>query len=257
MDDATLTERRRASQMAFYRALGNAGRGAHWRAVRDGVQATVVPVTPERSLPNSVLYTDAGAVLDAHEELAALYAAAGVRAWTVWAMPGDEDLVAGLEARGHTLDGTPAIMAAAMEEIDLSEGGEPLDLDPAPAWELLGTLNDRAYGLPEATFAPALAGVDDPALRAFVARLDGVPVAGAATLDGPDGDCALEFVATLPEARGRGLASQLVRHALRAARARGRDSVTLEGSSMGTPVYTRLGYRTLGRMRMYELRRDA
>lgn len=258
MDDATLTERRRGSQMAFYRALGSAVRGSHWRQVRDGVQATVVPATPERSLPNSVLYTAAEAVLDAHGEIAELYAAAGVHAWTVWVMPGDEGLAAGLEARGHALDGTPAIMAAAMREIDLADDGvRELDLDPAPDWEVLGALNDRAYGLPEATFAPALAGIDDPALRAFVARLDGAPVAGLATLDGPDGDCALELVATLPEARGRGLASRLVRHALREARDRGCDSVTLEGSKMGEPVYTRLGYRTLGRMRMYELRSDA
>lgn len=253
MDDATLGERRRGSQMAFYRALGDAGRGAHWRTVRDGVQATVVPATPDRSLPNSVLYTDARAVLDAHEELASLYAAAGVGAWTVWVMPGDEDLVAGLEARGHVLDGTPAIMAAAISEIDLADDGD-LDLDPDPDWGVLGALNDRAYGLPEGTFSAAVAGVSDPSVRAFVARADGTPVAGLATVDGPDGDCALELVATLPEARGRGIASRLVRRALREARDRGCTSVTLEGSKMGEPVYTRLGYRTLGRMRMYELR---
>lgn len=244
--------------MAFYRALGSAGPGSHWRDVRPGVQATVVPSTPARSLPNSVLYTDAQGVLDAYDELVELYAAAGVRAWTVWVVPGDEELVAGLEARGHTLDGSPAIMVAAMGEVDLAQDGElRLDVDPEPDWRVIGEINDRAYALPDATFAPAIPSMRDPAVRGFVARVDGVPVACVATVDGSDGDCALELVATLPEARGRGLASDLVRHGLRAARDRGCDSVTLEGSKMGESVYARLGYRTVGRLRMYELRSDA
>ena len=258
MDDATLIGRRRTSQMAFYRALGSAGAGSHWREVRPGVQATVVPAAPDRSLPNSVLYTDAHGLLDAHDEIAELYAAAGVRAWTVWVVPGDDELAVSLEARGHTLDGSPALMVAAMEEVDLGRDDEPqpLDLDPEPDWRVIGDLNDRAYGLPDATFAPCVARMHDPAVHGFVARLDGVPVACLATVDGPDGDCALELVATLPQARGRGLASALVRHALRAARARGCDSASLEGSKMGEPVYARLGYRTLGRLRMYERRSD-
>ncbi len=256
MDDATLIERRRTSQMAFYRALGSAAPGSFWRAVRPGVQATVVPRCPERSLPNAVTYTDPAALLDAHEEIAELYAAAGVCAWTVWVVPGDEELVAGLEARGHTLDGNPAIMVARMDELDLSQSAS-LDLEPAVDWAVLGDLNDRAYGLHSATFGPTLEGMSDPAIRGFIARLDGIPVAGLATVDGPDGDCALELVATAPQAQGRGLASALIGHALQGARDRGCDSVSLEGSHMGEPVYARIGYRTLGRMRLYERRSAA
>lgn len=255
MDDATLLERRRRSQMAAYRALGTAAPGSAWWDVRPGVQATVVPCCPDRSLPNAVVYSDPAALLDAHDDLAALYADAGVRAWTVWVLPEDDDVAAGLEARGHVLDGTPTMMVAGMADMDL-EHADDLDLDPDPSWELLGALNDRAYGLPDGTFAPVLAGMRDPAMRAFIARAGGAPVCGLATIDDGDGDCGLEFVATVPEARGRGLAAGLLRHALRAARDRGCDSVSLEASAMGESVYARMGYRGLGSLRMFE-RRDA
>ncbi len=253
MDDATLIERRRQSQMAGYRAIGTAAAGSFWREVRPGVQATVVPGCPDRSLPNSVVYTDAGAVLDAHDELTALYDDAGVRAWTVWVVPGDEGLAAGLQARGHAIDGTPAVMVARMEEVDLAAAGE-LDLDPAPSWAVFGDLNDRAYGLPPGTFAPILAGMGDPCLHLHIARLGGEAVAGLATIEAGQGDSELAFVATVPEARGRGLGAALIRHALRGARERGCTSTTLEASAMGEPLYARLGYRGLGSMRMLERR---
>lgn len=254
MDDATLLERRRRSQVVGYRGIGSASPGAVCHDVRPGLVASVVPVCPDASLPNSVLYTDAAAVLDAYEDLVALYAAAGVRAWTVWVVPGDDDLAAELERRGHQLDGTPAIMVARIDELDLDSGAQDLDLDPEPLWADIGELNELAWGVPPGLLARGLADMDHPAIRPFVARLDGAPAACLATVDGPDGDCSLQFVATAPHARGHGLATGLVRHGLRAARERGFTSVSLEGSAMGTPVYARLGYRTLGALRMFERR---
>ena len=253
MDDATLLHRRRLSQMVAYRAIGSASPGAVCNEVRPGLVASVVPVTPVASLPNSVLYLDPQAVLDGYDELSALYAQAGVAAWTVWVLPGDDELAAELQSRGHAVDGTPVVMAAGIEELDL-DIGDDIDVDAVPSWQDIGALNDAAYGLAPGTLAPALGGMIHPAVRPSVARLDGEPAACIATIDGPEGDCWLGFVATAPAARGRGLSTGLIRRALRDARERGFTSVSLEASAMGAPIYARLGYRSFAPLRMLERR---
>ena len=48
-----------------------------------------------------------------------------------------------------------------------------------------------------------------------------------------------------------------MREGLRRARDAGAQSATLEASPMGYPIYERIGYRTLGRLRMLELRKPA
>lgn len=68
-------------------------------------------------------------------------------------------------------------------------------------------------------------------------------------------DCYFWFAATIPEARGRGLASELMRHALRSARQRGCTTTTLESTKMAETLYGKLGYKALGRYAMWELRR--
>jgi GNAT superfamily N-acetyltransferase len=62
------------------------------------------------------------------------------------------------------------------------------------------------------------------------------------------------LVATLPEARGRGLATALVSHALREARTRGCATSSLQATARGRPVYERLGYRSIGAAQMWERR---
>ena len=65
------------------------------------------------------------------------------------------------------------------------------------------------------------------------------------------------LVATVPEFRGRGLCSELMRPALRSARETdGCTTTTLEGSPMGEPVYDRMGYRSLGRFGLWEKRQS-
>ena len=72
-----------ASMRAFFPSVAEGSEG--YRAVElDGVLATVTPVLPERSLPNSVVYDSEEQLLAALPELAAIYEEAGVRAWTVW-----------------------------------------------------------------------------------------------------------------------------------------------------------------------------
>ena len=69
-----------------------------------------------------------------------------------------------------------------------------------------------------------------------------------------DGDFSVTLVATLPEARGRGLAGRLLTHALHEARERGCTTTSLQATKMGQPVYGRLGYRDLGPVQMWERR---
>jgi len=169
--------------------------------------------------------------------------------------PGDEVLDQGLAAAGHRLDGEPMLMVAALDEMDLEQRFE-LDLVPVADWVAGSQINDAAYGVPgDASFAAALGTFDDPGTRLYLARVDGEPACTvAARVSG--GDCGIYFVATREAARGRGLASEVMRHALRAARAEGAQTTSLEATAKGLGVYERLGYRSLGRLHMWELRRQ-
>jgi GNAT superfamily N-acetyltransferase len=62
------------------------------------------------------------------------------------------------------------------------------------------------------------------------------------------------WVATVPEARGRGVSTRLLAHALDAAREAGLETTTLQATKLGVPVYARLGYRDFGAMHMWERR---
>jgi GNAT superfamily N-acetyltransferase len=256
MDDAALAARQLAGQREMYRSMGERVAGASVVERPGGVLACLVPALPERSVFNSVVYEDPGALLAVRDELDAAYVAAGVRAWTVWVRPEHDALRPALEAAGHAFDAQPMLMAAALEELDL-EPRLALDLVASPTWEDLARLNDRAYGIdPAASFVAAFTGFDDARGRLYLARVDGELVAGLGTLS-VEGTCEIVYVATVPEARGRGLSSELMRTALRAARADGCAVTTLEATALGEPVYARLGYRPLGRLGMYELRRPA
>ena len=81
MEDRELHERAVLGTRAFARTFGMA-RGAEVHELR-GVTAAIVPSCPERSVVNCVGYDSAQHLEPALDELAELYAAAGVHAWTV------------------------------------------------------------------------------------------------------------------------------------------------------------------------------
>ena len=83
--------------------------------------------------------------------------------------------------------------------------------------------------------------------------MDGEPVACTVAFD-HGGDCCITFVATLSEARGRGLATELMTRALLGRARRGCKTTSLQATKMGQPVYERLGYRDLGPLQMWERR---
>jgi ribosomal protein S18 acetylase RimI-like enzyme len=90
----------------------------------------------------------------------------------------------------------------------------------------------------------------------YIARENGRPLASVVSAD-HEGDCSIWWVATVPDARGRGLAPGLMRRALADGRERGNDVTTLQATKLGRPVYERLGYRPLGAIEMWERRKPA
>ena len=257
---ADRTEREWASRMA--RSMQ-----ASWRAVAagspgarvlepDGVLAIVLPAVPERSIFNAVLYDDADGLAAALGELHDAYDEAGVETWTVWSPADDEASANRLASAGHVLDSRPRAMALELR---------PACSSPIPgdlAWtgdgsiDVVKLVNDAAYGYEPGTFERGLGAPPPGTWRIYEAREGGEPVSVLMTTD-VEGDCGVWWVGTAPEAQGRGLAGRLLGVALAEARQRGMETSTLQASTRGAPVYTRLGYEDVGELRMWERRRLA
>lgn len=228
-------------------AWGALGRGeARW-VERDDVGALVTPSVPNRSIVNAVIYQPGASVIDAYDWLEEEYA--GADAWTVWVPEGDTETASFLESKGHQIDADPAMMA-----IDLRSYAPTL---PLPDWkpatvEELARINEAAYPWHDGSMERALLGaaLDDGEFRLYITA--DACVLGICDVDG---DAGVMFVATLPEARGRGLAGGLLAAALVQARDRGCDVSTLQATKLGEPVYARLGYQRLGAIRMWEKRK--
>lgn len=221
-------------------------------ALHPGLTAAVVPAAPDRSVFNSVYYEDPAQLAARADDLAATYEARGVRAWTVWVPDEDRGSAAMLAERGHRLDAAPRAMALDLADLaaepPMPDGVELRPLDAASC----AALNDRAYGYEEGAFGDAFSG--GTVVRWHGAIAVGEPLACVGTIDAGE-DCGVSGVATPPENRGRGLASWLLWQALAAARERGHRSASLRASKAGAPLYERLGFRDLGFVEMWELRR--
>ena len=112
-----------------------------------------------------------------------------------------------------------------------------------PSLTVVGELNDRAYGQSD-RLAPLIAAIDDPRVRTHGLRVDGEWACVAVTVRLGD-DASVQYVATEPAFRRRGLAGHLLRAALSAVRADGVRTATLQASPDGRGVYERLGFRTV------------
>jgi ribosomal protein S18 acetylase RimI-like enzyme len=121
------------------------------------------------------------------------------------------------------------------------------DAIEAPPLAVVGELNDRAYGQ-EDRLAPLIAALDDPRVHTHGVRVDGVWACVAITLR-LDGDASVQYVATDPAFRRRGLAAWVVGAALARARDEGLETATLQASPDGFGVYERLGFGTVTTLR--------
>jgi GNAT superfamily N-acetyltransferase len=101
-----------------------------------------------------------------------------------------------------------------------------------------GMAPDVAKRLYSASFAA------DPDVRLFTARLDGEPVAGSIAIR--TGEVSGVYaVGTIPTARRRGVGTAASWAAVAAGRAWGCDTIVLQASAMGLPIYRAMGFRTV------------
>jgi GNAT superfamily N-acetyltransferase len=240
----------RSGQPPFWKLLAESSGGAIWE--REGVVGSIINRSPDRSVFNSVFYEQPDALIASIDDLAATYDEAGVRAWTVWVPEADTEVAEALAAAGHVLDATPREMGMEIAELVEPEPDPELEIREESDLELMGEINKVAYGYAEGEYAP-FSVAEIPGTRVYFGAIDGETVATLATWK-HGSDCPIEWVATLPEARGRGLSKRLLAHALRDAGEAGLVTTTLQSTKLGYPVYAALGYRDYGEVQMWERR---
>ncbi len=228
---------------------GHAGPGSVLE--RDGMVASVVPSAPDSPTLNAAVAIEADRAPEHLEELHQRYAHAKVRRWGVW-LDGSASLAAqALAQAGMVVTTASPGMGATLDELARASEG-----DPAPRLADLttvGRVNDLAYGNSDARLERTLAPLPNGILQGYRADLNGKPAAVALTLHHGQ-DCGVSFVATIPKARRKGLASTVMRQALAAARDSGCTTTTLQATDVGERLYTNLGYRHLCVMQLWERR---
>jgi GNAT superfamily N-acetyltransferase len=127
----------------------------------------------------------------------------------------------------------------------------PSDLEVRPIDDLAGFDDHirtaaRGFGLDEGLVRsfldPRL--LDEPGVRYYVGYVDGEPVAtGVGIATGRT--IGVYNIATVESARRRGYGAAMTVRAVLDGRAAGCDVAVLQASTMGLPIYERLGYRTV------------
>jgi GNAT superfamily N-acetyltransferase len=221
---------------------------------REGLIASISPLTPDRSIFNSVRCEGPNALGAAIGELGDAYAAGGVRAWTVWVADEDRRSAELLAGRGHLPDAAPRAMAMTLEGL-ASEPPAPAGMELAPCDPgAAAALNDRAYGYEKAAFRAVMGEGNRSPIRWLAAYAGVEPCGCVGTIELGD-DCVVTGVATPSEHQRRGIAGWILHRALAGARERGLTSASLQASRAGAPLYERLGFRDFGFFEMWELRR--
>lgn len=181
--------------------------------------------------------------------------------WTVEPSNTPADLDERLVARGFVLegDGEPG-MASDLETLPESVNApQGLRIEKVSGDELLGDYTGvltAGFGLPlEASrqfaeiFAEATAPPDSQ-MWAYLGRLDGKAVATSGLMLA-GGIAGIVNVATLPEARGKGIGAAVTHAGLAEAHKLGYRIAILQSSAMGYNVYKRLGFVEYCRLRQY------
>lgn len=206
------------------------GLAGSWRGLAAGRPGAVVVEQPGLVAlrhPDPVLCN--AVLLDGHAVGAALRLLSGAPAFAVWTGQDDAAATVAVRQAGLRRDATttPMVRPEGLPLPDAVTGVE-VGADPARVCRLNGV---------------------DPALLAGVPDLRCVMTAdGSAGLVQQDvgDDVVLSFVATVPEARGRGLASAVTVAALHDAAGRGLRGAVLQATPAAERLYARLGFVPVG-----------
>lgn len=166
----------------------------------------------------------------------------------------DADLVTEAEERGllRIMDAPAMVCDARLADATAPAGVELRVASSADDIAAFVAINDAAYqtlGMPEGVIAASVLlpeRVLAPHVRTVIAWEDGSPLATAQVVLG-HGVAGVYYVGTVEAARGRGLAELVTRAVTNLGFDLGARFVTLQASSMGDPIYRRMGYRELYR----------
>lgn len=169
-----------------------------------------------------------------------------------WVMPSatPPDLQERLVARGLVDDGAWPGYAVATDELRDPEPVDGLDIRRVSTWEefdtYVGVFAPILSPSPEFTdvfvrASRAMGLAEDVPEEHFVGSLHGEPVA-TASLVTAGGAAGIYNVTTVEAARGRGIGAAMTVAAARHGASRGLTLATLQASTMGRPVYERIGF---------------
>jgi GNAT superfamily N-acetyltransferase len=249
MDDGSLSTRLWEGFAALQALLG--GHAGHGTVVeREGLVASVVPNAPDSPTLNAAVAIEPDEAPHRLDDLKRRYEDAGVRRWGVW-LDGRASLAAqALTQAGMVVTTASPGMGAEIADLRTDDDPPPNEAD----LETVGRVNDLAYGNYDGRLERTLKPLPNGILHGYRVDHDGGPAAVALALH-HDEDCGISFVATVPKARRRGLASKVMRQALTEAKHDGCTTTTLQATDVGERLYTNLGYRHLCMMQLWELRR--
>jgi hypothetical protein len=178
------------------------------------------------------------------------------RGFSLWVRDtgADEDLRAAAEAAGIMAfgDSPQMICRQRLPETPLPAGVEIRMVEDTAGVAAFTEIVSQAYvslGAPEEANRSHFGGpaaLRGPHLHSVLAYLGGAPVSCALILLS-HGIAGVYWVASLEAARGRGLAEAVTRHVTNLGFDLGAANVQLQASSMGEPIYRRMGYEELYR----------
>jgi GNAT superfamily N-acetyltransferase len=204
-------------------ALGRHGAGAHEVRRPDAVGAEVAWAADNHWIDAAVVPVGATPPADDPSLPHCLWIASGERADGRTELPGI------------------AMPVMTLDLVDVPDGRGAAEAVPIGE---IGVVNDRAYG---GSQLGSLIGALPPTVgRAYAVRGDGGRLASVAAAIDLGTDVSVQWVATDPAHRRRGLGTQVMRALLGDARRRGLRTASLQASPDGLPLYRRLGFTTVG-----------